>query len=106
MYFTLPIILVLAFLPIYLNHGEALQTVSIGIPNKAIFFQSALDVSVGAALTSDVFVVADDENNMLRFYNKSIASLPIKKADLDAFLQIDSDYPKADIETATRVDQV
>jgi len=73
--------------------------------NKCInYVQLVWYVCSGIALTSEVFVAADDENNMLGFCNKSRVSLPIKKADPDAFLQINPDYAETNIEAATCVD--
>jgi len=48
-------------------------------------------------------VAADDENNILRIYNKNHTSGPVSILDLTSFLAADPAYPEADIEGATMV---
>lgn len=55
------------------------------------------------AVSDDTFIVADDENNVLRLYSATEAGLPIGSYDMTAFLDIDPEHPEADIEGATRI---
>jgi hypothetical protein len=59
------------------------------------------DASAAAAISEDMFIVADDENNTLRVYKIDIGGLPICSYDLTDFLDVKSQYPEADIEGAT-----
>jgi len=52
-----------------------------------------------------MFVVADDENNVLRVYRTSGGELPVYSYDLAGFLGIEADHLEADIEGATKVGQ-
>jgi hypothetical protein len=104
-YITLSTLAALGFMAIYMSHEELPRTVTVSIPDDSMTFKGACDISAGIALTANLFVVADDENNVLRFYDKSQPSLPIKMVDLNGFLEIVSDQPEADIEAAARIDQ-
>ena len=50
-----------------------------------------------------MFVVADDENDLLRVYQTNRAGMPAFSYDLAAFLEIEPEHPEADIEGATMV---
>jgi hypothetical protein len=65
-------------------------------------FHGASDASAAVSLSKDIFVVADDENNILRFYEKDGSSYPIGSFDLTGFLRVDSEHPEADIEGAAK----
>jgi len=67
------------------------------------------DASAAAALSDDMFVVADDEDNVLRVYKTNqtslpVAWLPVFSYDLTPFLGIEPGYTEADIEGATMLD--
>jgi len=65
------------------------------------------DASAAIALSGTLFVVADDEDNVLRVYDSRAPGPPVRTTDLSAFLNTDPDRPKeADIEAATRVGDV
>ncbi len=66
-------------------------------------YRGASDASAAVALGNDLFVLADDENNMLRVYKVNPASQPISSCDLTPFIVDDPKYPEADIEGATIV---
>jgi hypothetical protein len=59
------------------------------------------DASAAAAVGDEMFVVADDEDNVLRCYNINQPGLPVFSYDLTLFLGIEPAYPEADIEGAT-----
>lgn len=68
-----------------------------------LVFRGASDASAGVAISSDMVVVADDENNVLRVYEVGKGGMPVSSHDLTAFLGIDPEHPEADIEGATMV---
>lgn len=72
-------------------------------PSSLLVFRGSSDASAAVTLTDALFVVADDENNILRIYDKSHPGLPVSTYDLSSYLQPDPDGPEADIEGATRV---
>jgi hypothetical protein len=57
------------------------------------------DASAAVAVSSNLFIVADDEKNTLRLYSTDHAA-PLKDFDMDAFLQVTSKSPEADLEGA------
>ena len=68
-----------------------------------IMYHGMSDASAAAALRNDLFVVADDENNVLRVYKTNHTSRPISSFDLTSFIVADTNYPEADIEGTTIV---
>ncbi len=70
---------------------------------ELLVYRGASDASAAVAVGEEMFVVADDENNFLRGYKASEASLPVFSYDLKQFLDIESEHPEADIEGATMV---
>ena len=70
-------------------------------PEKFIVYYGTSDASAAVALGQDLFIVADDENNILRVYKTDQTGLPVFSFDLTKFLEIDPHYPEADIEGAT-----
>jgi len=69
---------------------------------KVLVYRGTSDASAAVALGEDMFVAADDENNILRVY-KIDDDMPVYSYDLSDFLEISSDHPEADIEGATKV---
>ncbi len=70
---------------------------------SCVVYQGAADASAAAPVGSDIFVVADDEDNVLRVYKAGAGSLPISTYDLRAFLGVEAEHPEADIEGAACV---
>ena len=68
-----------------------------------IVYHGMSDASAAAALRKDLFIVADDENNVLKVYKTNHTSRPISSFDLTSFIAADPDHPEADIEGATIV---
>jgi hypothetical protein len=65
-------------------------------------FREAADASAAVAIDPNLFIVADDENNRLRVYNRrEPGSRPVEDPNISNFLNIDWDHPEADIEGAT-----
>lgn len=88
-----------------------------GSAQKALIYYGASDASAAVAVGEEMFVVADDEDNLLRVYktkatlrssdslrSTSQASLPVFSYDLTAFLGTEPKHPEADIEGATILD--
>ncbi len=71
-------------------------------PNECFTFRGAADASAAVALDKDTFIVADDENNVLRVY-KFTTPGPVFAFDLTGFLATTAKNPEADIEGATKV---
>ena len=59
------------------------------------------DPSAAVAITDALFIVASDEDNVLRVYIRG-TSAPPQRFDLNSFLRPD-DHPEADIEGGTRI---
>ena len=49
------------------------------------------------------FVVANDEDNVLRIYREGRTAAPVSALDLSEFLKSDPKHPEADIEAAARI---
>lgn len=65
-------------------------------------FRGSADASAAVALDGGRFIMADDENNILRVYDwNQLVSKPICQTDISADIGFDPDYPEADIEGAT-----
>ncbi|MEJ2702445.1 MAG: DUF3616 domain-containing protein [Sedimentisphaerales bacterium] len=70
---------------------------------KPLVFRGASDASGAVAINDHRFIVADDENNVLRVYSATQPGLPVSSYDMTAFLDVDPDHPEADIEGATKI---
>lgn len=58
------------------------------------------DASAVVTVGSEHFVVADDEDNILRVYSRPNGGAPQQTADLSQFLRVDPQEPEADLEGA------
>ena len=70
---------------------------------EVLVFRGASDASAAVAVGENMFVVADDENNILRIYETGKAGRPVGSFDMTVLLGIEPDHPEADIEDATIV---
>lgn len=61
------------------------------------------DASAAVAAGPGLFVVANDEDNVLRVYRTDDPGGPVQSFDLSAFLGTDPDHPETDIEGAARI---
>lgn len=61
------------------------------------------DASAAVAAGPALFVVANDEDNVLRVYRNSEPGKPLQTFDLTSFLKPDEENPEADIEAVTQV---
>ncbi len=64
-------------------------------------YSGTCDASAGVALDSDLFLIANDEDNALRVYHRNGSTSPVQFFAMDDFLDVDPDQPEADIEAAT-----
>jgi hypothetical protein len=71
-------------------------------PNAdSIEYPEMCDPSAAVAITDALFIVASDEDNVLRVYKRGTSDAP-QRFDLNSFLRPD-DHPEADIEGGTRI---
>jgi hypothetical protein len=61
------------------------------------------DASGAVAVTSNLFLVADDEDNSLRLYRNDMGGPPIKEFDCNAFLELSGKSMEADLEAGARI---
>jgi hypothetical protein len=61
------------------------------------------DASAGAALGTNLFVAADDEDTTLRIYRSDEGGMPLQTIDVSRFLQVDPKRPEIDLEGAARI---
>lgn len=71
---------------------------------KVLVYRGTSDASAAVAVSEDTFIVADDENNMLRVYKTDRGGLPVFAYDLTDFLDVEPEHPEADIEGATMIE--
>ena len=71
---------------------------------REVTFKGACDASAAVALDAKTFVVADDEDNILRIYSLDKPGMPVAQFPLDRFLKTNKGkHPEADIEGCARV---
>ena len=66
-------------------------------------YSGMCDASAAVAISSNLFVVADDEDNKLRIYDANGGGAPVKAFDFSSFLRIDPKEPELDVEGAARI---
>jgi hypothetical protein len=66
-------------------------------------YSGAADASGAVAVSSNLFLVADDEDNVLRLYRTGEAGPPLKEFDFNAFLEVQGKSREADLEAGTRI---
>src|SRR4051794_30807206 len=64
---------------------------------------SMCDASAAVAVGADQFVVANDEDNVLRVYRTDQSGGPVASFPMDSFLDVEPEHPEADIEGAARI---
>jgi hypothetical protein len=73
------------------------------LPSPAILHAGCCDASAGVAVTSNLFLVANDEDSLLRVYRRDRSGPPVQSFQAGAFLDVDPRRPETDLEGATRV---
>jgi hypothetical protein len=66
-------------------------------------FSGMSDASGGAAVSSNLFVAASDEDNVLRVYDSSKPGPPVQYLDCNAFLEVTGKNLEADLEAAATI---
>jgi hypothetical protein len=61
------------------------------------------DASAGVAVSSNLFIVANDEDNLLRVYRRDVSGPPVQSFWAGAFLHVDPKKPETDLEAAVAV---
>ncbi|MGA2863948.1 MAG: DUF3616 domain-containing protein [Verrucomicrobiota bacterium] len=61
------------------------------------------DASGAVAISSNLFVAASDEDNILRLYRADQAGLPLKEYDCNGFLELEGKSLEADLEAGARL---
>lgn len=66
-------------------------------------FHGMCDASAAVSLNADLFVVANDEDNILRVYHRNMGGMPAYSFDMTSFLRIGKKNPEADIEASAAI---
>jgi hypothetical protein len=61
------------------------------------------DASAGVSVSSNLFIVANDEDNFLRVYRRDQSGPPVQNFAAGMFLHVDPKKPETDLEGAARV---
>ena len=70
--------------------------------SRTTTYTHTCDASAAVALDADRFVVASDEDNVLRIYSRKRPGPPVSALDVSPFLQLTGKSPEADLEGAAR----
>lgn len=70
---------------------------------EPVVFSDTCDASAALSVSGDLFVVANDEDNLLRFYRFSQPGKPVQTFDLKPWFTDKRKAPEADLEAATRI---
>jgi hypothetical protein len=71
-----------------------------GSPQEPQEFRGMSDASAGVAIGEDLFVAADDEENILRVYERNRAGDPVAEFDLSPYLALEPKSPEVDLEAS------
>src|ERR1051325_4079976 len=89
----------LAWLGAWLVVGNAAATPVMDVSAPASYF-GMCDASAGVALASNLFAVANDEDNIVRTYRIDRTNAPVQTANLSSFLRVEVKWPETDLEGA------
>jgi hypothetical protein len=70
---------------------------------QPVRYPDMCDASGAVPITSNIFAVASDEDNILRLYRSDQPGHPLKEFDCNAFLQVSGKSLEADLEAAARI---
>src|SRR5688572_25294359 len=73
------------------------------LPGEPVLHIGCCDASAGVAVTSNLFIVANDEDNLLRVYRRDRSGPPVQSFQAGLFLHVDPRKPETDLEASTRV---
>lgn len=71
--------------------------------DRPMTYSGMSDASAGVAVSSNLFIVADDESNSLRLYNTGRGGPPIAEFDMSDFLEVYGKAIEADLEGGARL---
>jgi hypothetical protein len=91
---------ILLLLTLTLSACAAQQDYHLREPAK---FSGMSDASAGAAVSTNLFAAASDEDNTLRIYDASKPGPPIQELDCNAFLEVTGKNLEADLEGAAKM---
>jgi multidrug resistance efflux pump len=84
--------------------AETVPTHDVSVPSRdVVVYRGMADASAGVAVNRDWLVVADDEESILRLYDRALGGLPAAEWDLTAFLNFGRGGKEADIEGSAQV---
>ena len=66
-------------------------------------YPGTCDASAAVALGPNLFILGDDENQILRVYRRDKPMLPVATCDVNSFLKVNPKKPEVDIEAAARI---
>lgn len=66
-------------------------------------YEGMRDASAAVSVSSNLFIVADDENNTLRLYSSDEQGVPLRLFDFNGFLEVSGKSLEADLEGAARI---
>lgn len=92
-----PVILILLATSLCAQAGEKSPLL------RPTLYTGSADASGAVAIASNLFVVADDEDNSLRLYSSDRGGPPIKEFDCNAFLEVRGKSLEADLEAGARI---
>lgn len=61
------------------------------------------DASAGVAVSTNLFIVANDEDNLLRVYRRDRSGPPVQSFQAGPFLHVDPRRPETDLEASVRI---
>lgn len=70
---------------------------------RPLEYSGMCDASGAVAVGTNLFVVANDEDNVLRLYRSDEPGQPVKQFDFSAFLEVQGKSPEVDLEGAARI---
>jgi len=71
-----------------------------GPVSSTTFYSGMCDASAAVALDSELFAVANDEDNAIRIYRADQGGPPVQSIELSRFLRVDRKKPETDLEAA------
>lgn len=92
-----PVVLILWAISLCVQAGEESALL------RPTLYTGSADASGAVAITSNLFVVADDEDNSLRLYHSDRGGPPVKEFDCNAFLEVQGKSLEADLEAGARI---
>src|SRR5262245_11743854 len=72
-------------------------------PSAPLTYFGMCDASAAVALGATLFIVANDEDNVIRVYRRQPAAMPVSSFDLTAFLRVNRKQGESDLEGAARI---